>query len=200
MPELTPRHLAAALALIGAAVLWAPAAEAHGLHYPKRNELTLRPDGVELVVRYAIHDLHDSEDIRDRFDRNNDGALDSGELEGLEAWMSRTAMRPLTIEVDGELLDLTQRRGSTFGIGNDSETSEHLGIRLELYAPLSATPRRLVFRDHLGSGQKRVSLTVRVESLNVEQVNTGTIETGRDATRVRGILLEHEPFVLELGP
>jgi len=134
-----------ALLLALATALLGGAARAHTEKFPKRDRLTLRPDGATLVLDYAIPQGSDARALREIFDRDRSGALDPPEVAALTRYLADQATHFVKLTLDDQPVALA--RGAPepdLSPGFDGR----LGVRVTLTARFSLGGRhRLQFAD-----------------------------------------------------
>ncbi len=140
-------------------LLLAAGVKAHEEHNPKRDHLTLRPDGVRVVLEYAIPEGEDARGLREQFDRDHSGALDDGERAQLVEYLAAQASRFVQLQIDGHRVALARvaLEADAAGAG-----LARLGVRLVMKAdvPVVGVVR---FSDRHKDRQVTVPVVVTTE-------------------------------------
>jgi hypothetical protein len=76
----------------------------HSSRGVKAEEMTVFPDRIVLRVSYRVSEPRFTADLRERFDRDADGALGAAERAALEGYVRRLALEDLRVRLDGREL------------------------------------------------------------------------------------------------
>ncbi|MBY0275123.1 hypothetical protein K2Z84_07275 [Candidatus Binatia bacterium] len=177
-----------------------PKAAAHGLHFPKRDAITLAPGRVSVAVGLDLTD-EESRLVRDRFDLDGDGRLAEPEQRAIEGFLAAQAQRNLWLRVDGTQVALRVTARQLAGGSDGRGEPDALGIEVVLEGEFaSASPMRLEFGDATRERRHDVGVSLTVERLMVLATSAGRLEVGDGQHQtVRGIQLAPAvPLVVDL--
>ena len=124
-------------ACVGLALLAGPLALlAHPLDHPKRDELRLSNDAIELAVDEEVAPGAPAQALRALFDRDGNGQLDAGEQAALLEHLARLAQLHLRLEIDGAPVALVRVPGSAHGerLSDDARSTALLAVRVTFSA------------------------------------------------------------------
>lgn len=154
----------AARALMAAAVVAALAApaRAHESRSPLAVAVELSRGRVTAVVRYTVDVGQEARELREKFDRDADGALDAGERAALGAWLAEQAVRPVGLTLGGRTLALT---AETLALEIPDGASASLAVVIRLWAKVkwAAGESRLVVAVEWRDPRAVTPVAVRVD-------------------------------------
>jgi|GEM_PF-2427644 len=107
-----------------------PSAEAHRTRYPKLLTIELRDASILVTVGYTISTGKEATLLRALYDRDADGRLSGEEQERLTAYIERTAVMFLRMNINGELTRLVQRESNMQRL--DSRADSRNAFRVQM--------------------------------------------------------------------
>jgi hypothetical protein len=135
--------------------------EAHRIQHPKRDSLAFSPGHLALSMTLDVEGGAEASALRERYDRNGDGAMDQEESEALQGYLVKEVQRTLRLTVNGKALDLTPTSVSGYGLDFPKTSREHLGILAVLEGPIPAAPVLAVsVADTTTEGMRQVPVEV----------------------------------------
>jgi hypothetical protein len=164
-------------ALAALCLAWPAAALGHGLHFPKRDTLTVRPGRLTLAIRLDFDAGAESMSIRDRFDRNADGHVGEEELGPLEGYLVSEARRPVRLRVDGAPLDVIVTAKAVYGLEGGTRGPEPVGVDVVLEGPLPMSGQvRVDLSDHGRDLLHQVPLSLRTQGATIDASSEGRLD------------------------
>ncbi len=178
----------AALSL--SSLLFASGVWAHGLHYPKRDTLSIRPGKVTLAVRLDFDPGDESVTIRDRFDSNADHHIAGDEIAQLEKYLANEAQHGIKLTVNGSPVVWAITARTADGLEGNTRDSVPVGIDLVLEASLApAQDYKLDFADRTRDGKHDVTLALLAQDATIDSFSEGRNETEGAQEAIRGVYL-----------
>ena len=178
-------------------------ASAHGVQYPKRQELTIEPNAVRLETKLDVHGHDEGTQLRERFDADHDGKLDQDEAQQLGRQIVAEEHRTLVLLVNGKPVSMTMTALSDDGLVGPVRVTEHQKLAAVWEAPLSAPPQTVRLVDHVDEGMRRVPVVVRVRGARVASAGSWevTCDAGSGTSRIDAAsVTEEAPLELVLVP